>query len=132
MKTYWILAFLLALAAPATAFAQGGGGPGQATLAPILGVQTLANGRALVTIEFVDSSAACADLLPDQEAAWAIDTTTDAGQSLYANALFAASARLRVTIRGTGTCVNVSGVRADGAPFTGNVEVMATIHSPLL
>ncbi len=128
MNTRWTLPMLLALvaaSAPANA-----GGPGETQGATIVGVQTLANGQALLTVDFATTTA-CANLLVDTEAAWVIDTTTDAGQSLYANALFAASARIRVNIRGTGTCVTVSGFGAGGA-FTGTAEVLSSILAVVL
>jgi hypothetical protein len=127
MRGTLLLLALVAAAAPANA------GPppvGETQGATIIGVQTLANGQALVTVDFA-TRAACANLLVDAEAAWVIDTTTDAGQALYANVLLAASARIRVIIRGSGTCVTVTGF-GPGGTFTGTVEAMSSLLTVVL
>ena len=72
----------------------------------IIGVDARTNGQVVIAVDRQPANYACSN--PRFEVySYLIDVTTDAGQAVYASALFAASSRAQVVIQGTGQCTQI-------------------------
>jgi uncharacterized protein (DUF2141 family) len=72
----------------------------------IIGVDARTNGQVIIAVDRQPAGYACANPRFDVYS-YLIDVTTDAGQAVYASALFAASSRAQVVIQGTGQCTQI-------------------------
>ncbi len=97
----------------------------------IIGVDAQANGQFTLATDRLPSGYACENARPDVYT-YLIDATTDAGQSVYATALFAASSRAQVVIKGSGACtVGTEFIDENGEKvFIEKIERIYTLINP--
>jgi hypothetical protein len=122
--------FLVVLALASAIPAEAGSPFGYARGVNITRVDAISTGLVAIAVNAIDDFASCATLDPVNQAAYVIDITTDSGQALYANVLFAASSGAIVSLFGAGNCTSINLPNPPMAPINGTVENLGRISAP--